>query len=69
MTISRRLIWTGHVAVKLEGKRPFGRPKRVWEDNIKIDLEVGYENVKWIELGGDRVQGRVLVNPVINIQV
>ncbi|KAJ4451561.1 hypothetical protein ANN_03030 [Periplaneta americana] len=68
---SRRLRWAGHVArmgeyrnayrvlvVRLEGKRPLGRPRRRWEDNIKMDLrEVGYDDIDWINLAQDRDQG------------
>jgi len=43
---------------KTEGKRPLGRPRRIWEDNIKMDLqEVGCEVMDWIELAQDRDQG------------
>jgi hypothetical protein len=67
---SRRMRWAGHVARRVEGrggygvlvgkpggKRPLGRPRRRWEDNIKIDLqEVGCGGMDWIELtqDGDR---------------
>jgi len=54
---SRRMRWAGHVARmgKPEGKRPFGRPRRRWEDNIKMDLqEVGCGGMDWIELAEDR---------------
>ena len=55
---------------KPERKRPWGRPRRRWEDNIKMDLqEVGYEGVDWIELAQDRDRWRRLVNMVINFQV
>ncbi|KAJ4427428.1 hypothetical protein ANN_25050, partial [Periplaneta americana] len=68
----RRVRWTGHVARMGEsrnayrvlvarpgGKRPLGRPRRRWEDNIKIDLrEVGYEDREWINLSQDRDQWR-----------
>jgi hypothetical protein len=55
---------------KPEGKRPLGRPRCRWEDNIKVDLqEVGCEGVDWIQLaqGGDR--WRALVSAVMNLQV
>ncbi|KAJ4440722.1 hypothetical protein ANN_08870 [Periplaneta americana] len=72
---SRRLRWAGHVARmgeftnayrvlvgRPEGKRPLGRPRRRWEDNIKMDLrEVGYDDREWINLaqaGGKRPSGR-----------
>jgi len=65
---SRRIRWTGHVARmgegrgvyrvlvgKPEGKRPLGRPRHRWEDNIKMDLqEVGCGGMDWIELAQDR---------------
>jgi hypothetical protein len=47
---------------KPEGKRPLGRPRRRWEDNIKMDLEeVGCGSVDWIELVQDRVRWWTLV--------
>jgi hypothetical protein len=50
---------------KPEGKRPLGRPRRRWEDNIKTVLqEVGYEGMDWTELAQDRDRWRVLVNVV-----
>ena len=53
-----------------EGKRPLGRPRRRWEDNIKIDLqEVGYGDVEWIELAHDRDRWQALVKVVMNLQV
>ena len=52
---------------KYEGKRPLGRPRRTWEDNIKMDLqEVGYEGMDWIELVKDKDRWRALVNAVMN---
>jgi hypothetical protein len=55
---SRRMRWAGHVARivrKLEGKRPLGRPKGKWIDNIKMDLlEIGLSFVDWIGLAQDR---------------
>jgi hypothetical protein len=55
---------------KPEGKRPFGRPRRSWEDNIKMDLqEVGYGGVDWIGLAQDGETWRELVNAVMNIRV
>ena len=48
---------------KPEGKRPLGRPRRRWEDNIKMDLqEVGCEGMDWIELDQDRERWGALVN-------
>ena len=69
---SRRLRWAGHVARikqyksthkilggKPDGKRPLGRPKCRWEDNIKLDVrEVGCDERDWIEVVQDRVQLR-----------
>jgi len=55
---------------KLEGKRPLGRPRSRWEDNIKMDLQkVGCGGIDWIELAQDRDRGRALVNAVKNIRV
>jgi len=55
---------------KPEGKRPLGRPRRRWEDNIKMDLqEVGCGGMDWIELVQDRERWRVLVKAAINLQV
>jgi hypothetical protein len=54
---------------KPEGKRPLGRSKRRWEDNIKMDLrETGIYGENWIRLAQDRVQRRVFVNAVINLR-
>ena len=80
---SRRMRWAGHVARmgetrgvyrilvgKPEGKRPLGRPRRRWEDNIKTGLqEVGCGGVDWIELAQDRERWRPLVNAVMNRRV
>jgi len=80
---SRRMRWVGHVALmgkrrdvyrvfvgKPEGKRPLGRPRRRWENNIKIDLqEVACGGVDWIELAQDRDRWWVLVNAVMNLRV
>ena len=80
---SRRMRWAGHVARmgvrrsvfrvlkwKPEGKRPLGRPRRRWEDNIKMDLqEVGCGGMNWIELAQDRDRWRALVNAVMNLWV
>ena len=55
---------------KPEGKRPLGRPRRRWEDNIKLDLqEVGCGGVDWIELAQDRDRWWALVNAVMNFRV
>ena len=80
---SRRMRWAGHVARmgqgrgvyrvlvgKPEGKRPVGRPRRRWEDNIKMDLqEVGGGCGDWMELAQDRDRGRALVSTVMNLRV
>ena len=55
---------------KPEGKRPLGRPRRRWEDNIKIDLqEVGRSCGDWMELPQDRDRWRALVSTVMNFGV
>ena len=78
-----RMRWVGHVARmgetrgvyrvlvgKPEGKRPLGRPRCRWEDNIKMDLqEVGCGGMEWIELAEDRDRWRALVNAVMNRRV
>jgi hypothetical protein len=80
---SRRMRWAGHVAQmgekrnvyrlllgKPEGKRPLGRPRRRWMDNIKMDLlERGVNVVDWIGLAQDRCRWRALVNSVMNLRV
>jgi hypothetical protein len=58
------------VLVKPEGKRPLGRPRRRWGDNIKTDLqEVGCWGMDWIEMAQDRGRWRALVNAVMNLRV
>jgi hypothetical protein len=53
-----------------EGKRPLGRPRCRWVDNIKMDLrEIGWDGVDWIELAQERDQWRALVNTVMNLRV
>jgi predicted small integral membrane protein len=53
-----------------EGKRPLGRPRRRWIDNIKMDLlEIGFIVVDWIGLAQDRYRWRALVNSVMNLRV
>jgi hypothetical protein len=83
MIKSRRVRWTGHVARmeeksntyrlfvgKAEGKRPLGRPRHRWEDNIRMDLlELGWGDVDWIGLAQDRNRWRALVNLVLNLRV
>jgi hypothetical protein len=55
---------------KREGKRPLGRPRHRWEDNIKIDLqEMGCGGMDWIELAQDRDRWRAVVNAVMNLRV
>jgi hypothetical protein len=79
---SRRMRWAGHVARmgdgrgvyrllvgRPEGKRPLGRPRRMWEDNIKMDLrEIGINGANWIRLAQDRVQRRTFVSTVMNLR-
>jgi hypothetical protein len=53
-----------------EGKRPLGRPRRRWVDNIKIDLrETGWDSMFWINVDHDKDQWRALVNTVMNLRV
>jgi hypothetical protein len=80
---SRRMRWAGHVTRmgekrnayrllvgKPEGKRPLGRPSRMWVDSIRMVLgEVGWSNVDWIGLAQDRNRLRALVNSVLNLRV
>ncbi|KAJ4436321.1 hypothetical protein ANN_18952 [Periplaneta americana] len=80
---SRRLRWAGHVARmgesrnayrvlvgRPEGKRPLGRPRRRWEDNIKMDLrEVGYDDRDWLNLAQDRDRWRAYVRAAMNLRV
>jgi hypothetical protein len=74
--------WAGHVVCvkegrgvyrvlvgRPEGKRPLGRPRRRWEDNIKIGLrEIGIDGANWIRLAQDRVQWRAFVYMVMNLR-
>jgi hypothetical protein len=58
------------LAGKPEGKRPLGRARRRWVDNIKIDLrEIGWHGLDWIDMAQDRDQWRALVNTVLNLRV
>jgi hypothetical protein len=58
--------WLG----KLEGKRPLGRPRHRWVDNIKIDLrEIEWDGMDWIDVAQDGYQWRALMNTVINLRV
>jgi hypothetical protein len=80
---SRRMRWAGHGARmgeernlyrllmgKPEGKIPLGRPRRGWEDGIRMDLrEIGWGSVDWIKLTQDRDRWRDLVNTVMNLRV
>jgi hypothetical protein len=55
---------------KPEGKRPLGRPRRRWEDNIRMDLrEIGSGGMDWIDFAQDMDQWRTLVNTVMNLRV
>ena len=59
-------VWVG----KREGKRPLGRPRRRWEDNIKMDIEeVGRGCGDWTELAQDRDRWRALVSTVMNFRI
>jgi hypothetical protein len=80
---SRRMRWAGHLARmgegrgtyrdlvgRPEGKRPLGRHRRRYEDNIKMDLrEIRIDGANWIQLAQDRVQWRACVNTVMNLRV
>jgi hypothetical protein len=58
------------MSVPIEGKKPLGRPRHRWEDNIKMDLrEIGIDGAKLIRLAQDRVQWRAFVNTVMNLRV
>jgi hypothetical protein len=80
---SRRIRWAGHMTRmregrgvyrvlvgRPEGKRPLGRPRRRWEDNIKMDLrEIGIDGANWIRLVYDRVQWRACVSTVMKLRI
>jgi hypothetical protein len=80
---ARRMRWAGHVGRmgakrnayrllvgKPDGRRPLGRPRRRWVDNIRMDLvDVGWSDVDWISLAQDRDSWRALVNSVLNLRV
>jgi hypothetical protein len=80
---SRRMRWAEHVARmgegrgvyrvlvgRPEGKRPLGRPRRRWEDNIKLDpRKIGIDGVNWIQLAQDSVKWRAFLNTVMNFRV
>jgi hypothetical protein len=80
---SRRMRWAGHVAHmgdrrgvyrvlvgRPKGKRPLGRHRHRWEDNIEMDLrEIGINGANWIQLAQDRIQWRACVNTVMNLWV
>jgi len=58
------------LVVKPEGKIPFGRPRRRWEDNIRMDLqEIIFVGTDWIKLAQDRDRWSALVNAVMNLRV
>jgi hypothetical protein len=64
-------MWEKRILVgNPEGKRPLGRPRRRWVDNIKINLrEIGWDGMDWIDLAKDRDQSRALVDTVMNLRV
>ena len=65
----RRVVYRVLVG-KLEGRRPLGRPRHRWEDNIKMDLQdVGCGGMDWIELSQGKDRWWALVNAVLNLQV
>jgi hypothetical protein len=80
---SRKMRWAGHVVRmgegrgvyrilvgRPEGRRPLCRPRRRWEDNVKLNLrEIGIDGPKWIRLTQDPVQWRAFVNTVMKLRV
>jgi hypothetical protein len=80
---ARRIRWAGNVVRmgevrgaysilvgRPEGRRPLGRSRHRWEDNIKIDLmEIGFGDVDWIHLAQDRDRWRAFVNTVMSLRV
>ena len=84
MFVHLTFIWEGHAVTRMceerwvymvlvgkpEGKRPLGRPRRRWMDNIRMDLqEVGFGYMDWIGLAQDRDRWRTLVSAVMNLGV
>ena len=83
MNKSRRLGWAGHIARMEEGRSPFkiltgkptgktplGRPRRRWEDNIRLHLEeIGINAGNWVDSAQDRNYWRALVNAALNLWV
>ena len=81
--IKSRMRWVGHAARmgemrgvyrvlvrQPEGRRPLGRPRCKWEDNIKMDLqEVRWEDMDWTDLAQDGDRWQALVNAVMNLRV
>jgi hypothetical protein len=66
----RRGTRLGYWWEKPEGKRPLGRPRRRWVDNIRMDVgEVGWGDVDWIGLAQDKGKWRALVNSEMNLRV
>jgi hypothetical protein len=80
---SRKMRWAGHVARmgeernvysvlmgKQQGKRPLEKPRRRWENAIRMDIwEIGWGSVDWIQLAQDRDRCRALVNTMMNLRV
>jgi hypothetical protein len=65
-----REVFTGFLVGRYRSKRPLGRPRCRWEDNIKLDLrEIGINGVNWIQLVQNRVQWWAFVNMVMNLWV